>query len=170
MSEDIAPISPDVWGVINKPIILEMPSGQKCRVRVLEMEDIIRLNLVNELDTFSGFFEEHDPNNPDSGMSMMKKLSDGDNFDRFSNTMDKVVVDSVVEPRILPRDANHEPGAVFVNQVPFVDKMAIFSAVFKGLGDMGDFREEQSDGVGAVEEQPIPAVPSVAPSQPEGVS
>lgn len=151
--------SPSIWASIKSKVeIVVLPSGQKVKVQPLEMEDVIEMNLINELDTFTGFFSED--TGESSGFEMMKKLSeDGpDGFSRFRNTIDLAVMKATVEPRLSRDGAN---GSFPIANVPFVDKVAIFGTAFQGLGDMGDFRSEQDNGVGTLEEQPGESVSTI---------
>ena len=159
------------WGVIDDGLFdITLPSGQVCQARKLEMEDVIRLNIVNELDTFSGMFEdetkeEKKPEEAPSELDVIKKMSNSGGMDRLIKTLNTITIDRVVQPKVLPvpfkpgtsepiPHAEREPG-VYVDVIKFVDKMTIFGKVFDGLGDMADFREESETGVGDLEAQPV---------------
>lgn len=148
-------------------IHINLPSGLACKAKKLEMEDIIELNLVNELDTFSSLFDDDEKKaakEEESELDFVKRLSEGGQFSRLKTTMNKVIVQTVVEPKVLPEPKDGESrveGAAYVDRIGFADKMTIFGRVFEGLSAMSDFREGQDPGVGAVEEKPIVEGPSV---------
>ncbi|QFG08164.1 hypothetical protein SEA_OTTERSTEDTS21_25 [Gordonia phage OtterstedtS21] len=147
---------PTAWGQSDDLIDIPLPSGQLCQARTLEMEDIIRLGLINDLDTFSSAFG--DDNEDRDGIEFLKSVTDSGAFDKLTRTLNIVVVDRVVQPKVYAvpdQKKERKADRIYIDQIKFTDKMAIFSVVFKGLGDMGDFREESGDGVGAVESKPI---------------
>lgn len=161
------------WGVIDDGLMdIKLPSGQLCQAKKLEMEDVIRLNIVNELDTFTSLFgDEDDAKQGDQdNLEAIKRMSDSGNMDRLMETLNTVTVDRVVQPPVLPiplgengRPVPFEDRApgVYVDNIKFLDKMAIFGEIFEGLSDMADFREEPEPGVGAVETQPKPVSDAV---------
>lgn len=157
------------WGQNNDQVV-ECPSGQKVKVKPLDMPDIIEMNLLDELDTFSGFFDDESLNqdeNSGSNLDFMKSLSQGGKFSKFMATLDKVICRGAIQPRIsdsVPEGQEADAlkaGVVPVRIIPIFDKMAIFSVVFQGLGDMGDFREGQTEGVGDMATEPVNEVPSL---------
>lgn len=151
------------WAKTGEAQSVECPSGQKVKVRTLEMEDIIELNLLNELDTFSGFFDDEETKKEDENktdLDFLKSLGKDGKFKRFVETLDKVIIAGAIEPQIIQKvdpsqvQAAFEAGCVPVNKIPMPDKMAIFSVAFQGLGDMGDFRQGQDEGLATVEAEP----------------
>lgn len=161
--------TPTAWGKGPELMDIELPSGQICQAQKLEMEDIIRLNIVNELDTFTGIFSDsEEESTEETELESIKRLSSGGNFDRVSVTINAVLVDSVKQPVVhpIPKDPvtgldipkeNRPRGPIYVDMIGFMDKMFIFGKVFDGLSSMADFRDEPDDGVGAVEAEPVHA-------------
>jgi len=157
------------WGLDNSVQVVECPSGQKVKVKPIDMPDIIELNLLDELDTFSGFFDDSDPEKVQqdgSNLDFMKALSKDGKFSKFMKTLDKVICRGAIQPRIssdIPEDqeaAALKSGVVPARIIPIFDKMAIFSIAFQGLGDMGDFRPGQGEGLGGLEAEPAHEVPT----------
>lgn len=157
------------WGPNAKePFDVVTPSGQRCLVRKLEMDDILSSGILNDLDSFTAaLVAEETPSSEVDPKEMMKLFADKEKFGKMVETMDKVLVLTVLRPTILPVPAegvSRETGKAYVDQVNFMDKMAIFSQVFDGLSGMGEFREEQEAGVGTVaNEQTLQSAAESAP-------
>lgn len=141
---------------------VKLPSGQLCRVKVLEMEDIIELDLIDALDTFSGKLLE-DPRKSkkkkkDEGPmnGFMDLLRDKERSKKLIETINKVIPQAVVIPTVLPIPAEGEErreDGLYVDRIPLPDRFTIFGATFEGFGGgMSDFREESQESVGAVDE------------------
>ncbi|WPH57972.1 hypothetical protein SEA_LUCKYLEO_24 [Gordonia phage LuckyLeo] len=156
---------PTAWGDDSSDLIdIKLPSGQLCQARKLEMEDIIRLNIINDLDTFSTAFGEEEEKASTNDVEFLKTIADTGAFDKLIRTLNIIVVDRVVQPQVYAapdQKKERKPGRVYVDKIKFQDKMTIFGSVFQGLGDMSDFREESGDGVGTVESKPIVEGPAV---------
>jgi|SRR6185295_3564320 len=98
-------------------------------------------------------------------------MKDKVQFASLSRMLDKVISVTVLEPVIEspwvpidPEDLNkgerklarHErlPDARYSDKVPFADKMSVFEEVFKGVEGLESFREERSEGLAAVADEP----------------
>lgn len=136
---------------------LPLPSGQTCLVKKLDVPDIIRMGLLEQLDTFTPqlIAEPGGEAKPSNDIDFLKKLADPEKFDKFEASLDKAVVASVVVPKVYevpPSPAERVEDHLYVDEIDFFDKMAIFTAVFDGMSNMSDFREEQAPGVAPVED------------------
>lgn len=157
------------WGQVQENQTVVCPSGQKVLVKTLEMEEIVSLGLINELDTFTGMFDDAESESAQSGddLDFLKRITEGGKFENFMGTLDKVIMAATVKPVVIGRVPADEvagylaKGQVPINKISMADKMAIFSVGFQGLGDMADFREGPGDGVAAVAAEPITEVPSL---------
>ena len=140
---------------------LELPSGQLCRVKKLRMESIVELGLMNDLDTFTGAIAVDSKAKKvtkaaetKAAKSFMESLTDKDKFAKLMGTVDKVVIATVLEPKVhadLAEGEEYNDDLVYLSDIEFEDKLHIFGTVFEGMGALGSFRERgQSDGVGAV--------------------
>lgn len=141
-------------------IDLDLPSGATCQVRKLEMEDIIEMGLIDELDTFQSLFsddEEGLPEDKEDELAFAKRLASGGNFKTLKKTIDKIVVQSVNQPKVepVPDDGAVKDGVIYVDHIGFADKMAIFIVAFDGMSSMSTFREEPTSSVGTVAEKPV---------------
>lgn len=142
------------WGSAPVPFEVELPSGQRCLVRKLQMEDVIRLNLIDALDTFSPQLMSDDkPEQPKTIKETMGLMGDPDKLDRLMESMDKVVVVCVVKPKVfhLPNPGEERvEGRAYIDYIGFEDKMTLFGEVFEGMSEAERFREEPTDGMGDV--------------------
>ncbi|QXO13679.1 tail assembly chaperone [Gordonia phage DumpTruck] len=164
MSNQKNPYEVTSWGQDSGLFDIELPSGQVCQARKLEMEDIIRLGLINDLDTFTTLYGDEDEIKQTSDIDFIKKISEGDGFGRLLNTLNLVTIECVVQPQVWPvpdQKKERKSNRVYIDAIKFEDKMFIFSKVFTGMSAMADFREEPGDDLGAVESKPEPEVSSV---------
>lgn len=152
--EDYAPTA---WGnkvSMEKDLVLS--SGQKCRVRKLEMEDILELDILDVMDTFtSQLVAEPDDNKNSDPMEMLKLLKDSDRREKLMSAINRVIPVTVVAPQVLPDPEPgrpKKPGHIYISMIDLVDKMEIFGAAFDGWGDVTGFREETQESLGAVAE------------------
>lgn len=164
------------WGVVNAPFDMTTPSGQKCLVRKLEMEDVLAHGLINELDGIStALIDENAPEEEqESGASLLVAFKDTDKFGRLEKTINKIVQITVVQPVIYgipdevlnpqtrkPEAGPRVEGRAYVDQISFMDKMSIFGKVFEGFKGLEQFREdEQADDLGTMAN--VEAVPAIA--------
>ena len=151
--------APTTWGQkVDNEFDQVLPSGQLCRLKTLQMSDVIRLNIVNEVDFISTKFNEDDvdeaankqKSDQDAGVDFLKQLG-GPDFNRLEQTINKVTLACVVAPSIAPAPigkTKRKAGVVYVDTIDFIDRMTIFTICFRGLGDMNAFRAESQDGVG----------------------
>lgn len=154
------------WGQ-NVPFDYALPSGQKCLLKQLEMEEILALGIVDQLDTFTnGLITK--PEAPgkktkkstakqemDETAAIFELLKDKERYDQLIGTVNKVVMAGVVLPKIhdQPEDElTRKAGVAYIDQIGFMDKMSIFTQCFRGLGDTTRFHGEQAAGLGDVAE------------------
>jgi hypothetical protein len=72
----------------------------------------------------------------------------------IDNMVDQVVIRSVIEPRLekAPLEFSERvEGIIYIDTVPFQDKMAIFNWAMKGIDDLKGFRQSSAADVEGVE-------------------
>lgn len=139
---------------------IECPSGQLCLARKLQMEDIVRLGIIDEMDMFTEFAatmgEAAGAEGEDAALDLVK---DKERFSKVVEIVDKVVAEVVVEPKLtrpvkknkkgeeipLP-ESEFKDGVIYTSFVDFNDRMHIFSTVFTGE-TIDQFREESEETV-----------------------
>ncbi len=140
-------------GRIHEQYDFEVPSGQTCRVRAITTEDAIALGVLDSVDMFTpelmGAVIEAENNSKetddDRNQKALDSLKDPEKRAKFFGLINKITVHAVVIPKIVPQtndDGTLNAGEVFVGDIPFADKMAIFRKVM-GISDgvMSTFRE-----------------------------
>lgn len=153
---------------------LKLPSGQVCLVQPIELERVLEMGLVDALDTFSAKLlpttakgkkkpadraKTKKQQDEEALADIMGLLGDREKFSKLKETMDQVVVECVLKPKVyadLPAGEEPVEGRLYVKRINFIDKMEIFSSVMDGMGDLGQFREGQETGVGDLAEKPGP--------------
>lgn len=154
------------WG---KPQIetfdVVVPSGQRCQVRKLKMEDVLAHGILNDLDAFSTALLAEDGTEvkDDSPGAVMAQIQNPEKFSKLQSTVDKIIMITVQQPIIYTvpdqivvdgkvADGPRVAGRVYIDQVGFLDKMEIFNQVFEGFRNLDQFREGQEAGLGTVED------------------
>lgn len=165
---------------------MTLPSGQVVLVRKVQMEDVVELGLLEAMDAFKDIVgkgqvaakaakkttkkaqaEAEEKSNETLGLGLMK---DKDKFKTMLKMADRVTVAVVLKPEIkfppagldgkaLPMP-DREPG-LYVDQVPFADKIHVFSSIFDGMENLDSFRGESDSGVDSVPAVTGVSLPSV---------
>jgi hypothetical protein len=138
-------------------------SGQMCRVRRVDMMDLISGGLLNNIDFLTAMVkDDHIPNatgrpgeKSDSGAKALSSLGE-ENMAEFKKTIDAVVLRVVVRPQLWPIPPEGEArvdGCVYVDSVPMNDRMDIFNWAVTGekSEQLKQFRETADQPVGTVE-------------------
>ncbi len=141
-------------------------SGQTCLVRRMDMGDFLKLGIAEELDFMSKALmtEQSDPGKSASeavSSAMMKS----ENFQKMERMINLVVQSGVIKPDLKPvpeHEQARQPGQIYIDAVPFNDRLELFSVIFDSEG-LSTFREEQEDGVGNVADEPSVPLPSNGP-------
>jgi hypothetical protein len=153
-------------------------SGQIVHLRRLDMGDLLKLGIAEQMDLMSKALMAEDK--PQSDQDAKETLSDvvlkSGNFDQMEKMINAVVVAGVIIPKIyaVPLHENaRQKGLVYVDSVPFADRMELFSVIYEAEG-LAMFRAEQTDGVGDVADVPVVPLPAdrsvgVRPDDAEGV-
>lgn len=124
---------------------LELPSGNVCLARKVGITTFIRKGLI-----------------PNSLLGMVQKAQQGRGLDRdeilgddqrlrdLVEMYDRIVVDVVVQPRVLaapPEGVAREEDALYVDDVDDEDKQFVANWAMGGVRDLESFREQQTRGV-----------------------
>ena len=166
-------------------------SDQDVTVHRLDMPDLLKLGIANEMDFMSSALMS----NPQADEAKAREAvadaaKKAGNFERMEIMINKVCMAGVIEPRLFPvplksvsvdgvikevvDDEARSEELMYIDEVPWDDRMELFSVIFETEG-LSDFREEQEPGVGNVEhvqDVQLPAdgpVADVRPSEPERV-
>lgn len=140
-------------------------TGQTVLLRRLDMGDLLKLGIAEELDFMSKELMAGDADKEKAKEQLASAITKGDNFGRMDTMINKVVQAGVVLPKLhmTPRDeAARQAGLTYVDSVPFSDRIELFSVIFETEG-LSTFREEQKDGVGDVADVPSVQLPPDGP-------
>ena len=168
---DLSKYETDDWGKDNdskKPFEFTVPSGKTVLVRRLDMTDILRLGMIEDLDFMAKALvtddkKPADKTGPDEDTSViLKAIGNAQNFSKMENMINAIVVHGVVAPKLYAPpllDAARPAGLRYVDSVDFTDRVAIFSVVFDSEG-LSTFREESQPSVANLpdgDSVPLPA-------------
>lgn len=143
---------------------LELPSGSFVRLRRLDQNDVIRLNLIEVLDGFTPDLMANINDAPEDGTGsdeIVRALSDPERSKKMFGPVDRVIAACVCKPAVSLDEPSTEDGTlVNVDDVDLVDKLAIFNAAFgEQLAALKSVRNEPQDGA-----RDLPAGESVQPA------
>lgn len=173
------PYAPTAWGQPTEQDFT-CSSGQVCRVRRVDIMDLLGGGLLNNLDFVTKIVnEEHIPNanvGPQSGRDRAASVlasSGPEQMGQFKNAINGVVLRVVVKPSLWPIPVEGEPrvdGCVYIDSVPFTDRVDIFNWAVSGsknAQEIQQFRPEANQSVGAVESREVVPTEAVNLPQPE---
>lgn len=153
---DMDKYAPTTWGnesnSNDEPYDYTTASGQLCLIRRIGMADILSMGLLDTLDFFGKALSagESASGAPAEDTNFLKLLSG--NFDKMQATIDKVLMTGVVAPVLHEEPApgrERDKNKVYVDQIPFADRVELFSEILDTEG-LSQFRGEPEAGVGLV--------------------
>jgi hypothetical protein len=139
---------------------LELPSGQLCRIFRLDRDDLIRLDLMQYLDTFSGILMSDNITDQDREAQMQEAVKDNpEALAKMMKAVDKIVMACTVKPQVTDDEAlvnygtqsdwdnpNFVPVA-YIEDIDLFERMYIFGAAFGRSMDELKSVLEQANGV-----------------------
>jgi len=142
---------------------LEMPSGQMCRVMRLERDDLLRLNLMQYLDTFTPMLFESQLSDAERQQEMVSIVqSDPQALSKMLQAVDKVVLACTIKPQITEDSSKINYGdekdwadpnfvaTVHLDDVDSFERMYIFGSAFgKSMDDLKSLLQ-QAQSVGSL--------------------
>jgi hypothetical protein len=157
------------------------------------MGDLIKLGIAEELDFMSKALVADDQKADDEKAkeAVNRAILKADNYNRMEKMVNLVVNSGVLQPKLhippvikvrdkktdtvveQPNEAARQKGLLYVDWLPWDDRMELFAEIFETEG-LSTFRKEQTPGVGDVEHESgvqLPADGPVAlrPDDSEGV-
>ena len=140
-------------------------SGQVCLIRRMDMGDFLKLGVAEELDFMSKALMTDSSDNETPKEAVSSVMMKSANFEKMERMINLVVQAGVVKPhlqKVPEHEAARQPGQVYVDAIPFNDRLELFSVIFDSEG-LSTFREEQEDGVGNVVDEPGVSLPADEP-------
>lgn len=142
-----------------KPFKFDCPSGQRVLIHRLDMSDLLRLGIAEDMDFMAKALmaaeetaKEAEEKAEDPEKALTEAMTNADNFAKLENTVNLVCQSGLIKPKthLPPRDENaRQAGLFYIDTVYFEDRMAMFTQIFDSEG-LSTFRKEQKDGVGDV--------------------
>lgn len=161
---------------------INQDQGQVVLVRRLDMGDLLKLDIAEEMDFMSKAVmteekvaaESDVPQDAQSAVAAAVKQSK--NFSKMEKMINLVVGAGVLEPKLYDpplHEAARQQGLMYIDEVPWNDRMELFSVVFE-MDGIATFREEEKPAVGDVADDASVSLPAerpvdVRPSDAEGV-
>ena len=146
---------------------LELPSGQLCRVSRLERDDLLRLNLMKELNTFAPMLLDQAMSDEERTKAATDAVQqDPDALQKMIEAIDKVVMAATVAPKITnnPKLVNEGTekdwanpnfiATVHIDNIDTFERMFIFGAAFGRSMDELKSIFEQAEGVDSLANVP----------------
>ena len=144
---------------------LTMPSGQRCRVMRLERDDLLRLNLIQELDTFTPLLMENSISDAERQGQMETMVKDDPQaLVKMLHAVDKVVMAATINPRITTDEKLVNYGSekdwanpdfvatVLLDDIDTFERMFIFGSAFgRSMDDLKSVFE-QANGLDGMED------------------
>lgn len=167
MSEDKYALSPAWENASNykQPFDYTLENtNQTVLLRRLDMGDLLKLGIAEELDFMSKALMSDDKSEKPKE-AVNTAIMRGENFQRMEKMINAVVVAGVIKPNLqhVPEhEAARQPGQIYIDSVPFNDRIELFSVIFDSEG-LSTFREEQKISVGNVVDEPSISLPTDEP-------
>lgn len=170
-AEDATVYTNGAWGqkAVEQEFDIVTPSGQRCRVKRMSVEDMVFNGAIDDLDAISSLVEtvhlqpRRGKGAPQLSPEQQKvqeardglKLLGDPNMKKAFSMVDMIVSKTVVAPVVHLRDNSVPtiPGAIYVDMIDIEDRFFIFSQVMSGMEGAATFRQEPSEAVGAVQPQ-----------------
>jgi hypothetical protein len=158
------PYAPVTWGQPSERDFT-CPSGQVCRVRRVDVMDLLSGGLLNNVDFLTAVVrDQHIPNaqsptgnKPEDTVEALKKMSaKGADMAGFRDTIQSVVLRVVAKPILRPVPPDGEGRRddwVYIDSVPMTDQTSIFNWAITGQDEesLKQFRQQTGEPVGNVE-------------------
>lgn len=157
----VNPYAPTGWRKkVRQEFDLELPSGQMCRITRLERDDLLRLNLMEHLDTFTPMLMQDSLSDEERQQQMTDTVKENPAaLQKMLRAVDKVVLACTVAPRITKDEKLVNYGGpeqwanpnfvatVHINDIDTFERMFIFGAAFgRSMDDLKSLLE-QTEGL-----------------------
>lgn len=148
----------------------EAAGKQVVFLRRLDMGDLLKLGIAEELDFMSKELVTSEDPQKDSAKALGNAIMKSDNFTQMERMVNLVVTCGVEAPRLQMPPAvvdgaevgMRQPGLTYADSIPFGDRMELFTIIFDTEG-LSTFRSEQAAGVGDVEHEQSVQLPADGP-------
>jgi hypothetical protein len=166
--------APKAWGAPTT-FDFEVPSGGLCLLRRLDPTDLLEHDILEKTDFIGALVDEQiqkiqkggspeiDPDKIEADIFEQMR-GNASRLGELRYMVDKLTIVAVVEPKVHPlpaKDETRQDGLIYVDTIPFEDKMAIFTRVLQGVNRAKRFHQPDATvaALGTVQDVPLPAKP-----------
>lgn len=119
-----------------------VPSGRKCLLKSADVKELAAAGILDRVTRLQGLANElvemaegKPPTNPSTDF--------GKSISELEVVLDKLLPLVVIKPRLypVPKDVERTKGLVYVDSVPFTDKVAIANKTLGALAKFDNFRK-----------------------------
>lgn len=134
------PYAPTTWG--SNEFDFTTPSGQRCRLRKLPIEDLAKAGILDRMTRLPGLADQLVKKA--EGAPPEPVMPNGDQIEIVTELVDILTPLVVVQPQVWPVPAEDEQrvtGRVYVDTVDFMDRVAIMNRVVGTVQSLDNFRQ-----------------------------
>jgi len=133
-------ITGNVWGSKKSDEDFIAPSGQKCRMRPLQLERLLMEGILDQVTRLDGLAQALI--NQSQGLPPEKQtMPSAEDFGTLLNLVNKITLLAVAEPAVFADDDRTAPaGAIRVGDIDLMDRIAILEHALKGVKGLDNFR------------------------------
>jgi hypothetical protein len=152
---------PTTWGQVDSEFVVS--SGQRCRIRNLDLRDVIAAGLMDRLNTLQGVVDKNvKKGQGQPPVDPMKMMMDKRVGLQFADLVDEITCMVVNAPTVHPipdpkakriEDRERKEGLVYVDTISLSDKIDIFSHALGGLRQLEPFRGGQQESAEHLEDE-----------------
>jgi hypothetical protein len=135
------PASENVWKSRRSGSVFVVPSGQKCLLRELQVEQLLLEGILDQVTRLDGLAQELV--NLAQGLPPEKqKMPSKEDFATLLNLVNKVNLMAVVEPHVHADDSMDfvPQDSVAISDIDLMDRIAILEHALKGVKGLDNFR------------------------------
>lgn len=141
----------------------EAQGKQVCLIRRLDMGDLLKLGIAEELDFMSKELLTSEDKADKPAEALGNAIMKADNFSQMDRMINLVVSEGMQAPKLhMPptaKEQKRQPGLVYADSISFQDRMELFTHIFDSEG-LSTFRTEQEASVGNVEHEQSVQLPT----------
>lgn len=144
VSADKDPYAPSVWGSDEFDFVA--PSGQRCRLRRLQIEALVEAGILDKVSRLPGLAEELVEKA--EGAPPAKEIPSREQIRAVVEICNELLPLAVVRPTISrmpdpeaedPKDRERQPGRIYPDSVDIWDRVAIMERLLKGVKALDRF-------------------------------
>ena len=155
--------APSAWSTSSKLEGFDhvVPSGQRCRLRMLNLEQLVVDGVIDDIDAVSKIISSDIMKKRAGRLTRQTEAQEAIEGLKFMQSdagkhavrlMDKIIPYAVVAPQVVadPDDpADRVEGVVYVSSISITDRADIFSVVIQSVNGVAQFRGGPAETMGA---------------------